>query len=75
MINPEWVIESTYILSFKIPKLFHRIVTQIKTGKTKGGKKILYCLLTQIFCNLIDNEMDKKYMPSLLNGLISIPIN
>lgn len=72
--NPEWVLTSTYILSYKIPKLFHRILYQIKTGKNFKQRKLLLSLLTLIFCNMIDVEMDKQYMPSLFNGLIAIPL-
>ena len=39
--NPEWVLTSTYILSYKIPKLFHRILYQIKTGKNFKQRKLL----------------------------------
>lgn len=72
--NREWALNSTYILSYKIPKLFHRISYQIRTGRDSRDKKILYCLLTLVFCNLIDIEMEKKYIPSLLNGLIAVPL-
>ncbi len=52
--NPEWVLNSTYILAYKIPKLFHRILYQVKMGRNSKHKKLLLCLLTLIFCNLID---------------------
>ncbi len=46
--NPDWVMNSTYFLSYKIPKIFHWIFYQIRTAKNFRKTKLLNCLLTLI---------------------------
>jgi hypothetical protein len=50
----DWILNSIYAISYKTPIIFHKLINQLRIMKDKKQKKLIQCLLTVLFCHIID---------------------
>lgn len=67
--RPEYVIESIYKLFYKVPQIVYRLVSELKQNRNKIGNIVM---LTVIYQRIIEDQVEKIYIPSLLNSLTAI---